>query len=191
MDQRVTGSIPSRAHAWAAGWVPRRGRVRGNYTGMFLSLSFFLPSPLSKKKVLKVLKNKTNKIKTQNNFLKSVIFRVNKSVKSHTPDTRRKPLSPWPCAVLSELHQCHLTTDPESKFKDAADTPGRPPAASQTLRAGRAHVCVRPGQVRRLRCSRVLAHGSDRWKDRGVTGHTLRSQVNKTQTKEQERVQEA
>ena len=49
---RITGlpvQFPVRAHAWVAGQVPSGGRVRGNYTLMFLSLSFSLPSPLSKK----------------------------------------------------------------------------------------------------------------------------------------------
>ena len=40
--------FPVRAHAWVAGQVPRKGRVRGNHILMFLSL-FSLPSPLSKK----------------------------------------------------------------------------------------------------------------------------------------------
>ena len=46
--QRVTGSIPSQAHAWVAGRVPGRGHARGDHTLMFLSLSFSLPSPLQK-----------------------------------------------------------------------------------------------------------------------------------------------
>ena len=40
---------PVRAHAWVAGQVPSRGRVRGNHTLIFPSLSFSLPSPLSNK----------------------------------------------------------------------------------------------------------------------------------------------
>ena len=44
--------FPVRGHAWVAGQVPR-GHVRGNPTVMFLSLSFFLPSPLSKSKSIK------------------------------------------------------------------------------------------------------------------------------------------
>ena len=39
-----------RTHAWVAGQVPSWGRVRGNHTLMFLSLSFSFPSPLSKNK---------------------------------------------------------------------------------------------------------------------------------------------
>ena len=39
-----------RAHAWVVGQAPRRGCERGNYTLMFLSRSFSLPSPLSKNK---------------------------------------------------------------------------------------------------------------------------------------------
>ena len=42
--------FPVRAHAWVAGQVPCRGSVRSNHTLMFLSLSFSLPSPLSKNK---------------------------------------------------------------------------------------------------------------------------------------------
>ena len=38
-----------RGYAWVAGQVPSRGRMRGNHTLMLLSLSFSLPSPLSKK----------------------------------------------------------------------------------------------------------------------------------------------
>ena len=41
--------FPVRAHAWFAGQVPSRGSARGNHKLMFLSLSFSLPSPLSKK----------------------------------------------------------------------------------------------------------------------------------------------
>ena len=52
--QRVAGSIPSqgivRAHAWVVGQVLSRGCLRGNYTLMFLSLTFSLPSSLSKNK---------------------------------------------------------------------------------------------------------------------------------------------
>ena len=40
--------FPLRAHAWVAGQVFSRGRVRDNHTLMFLSFS--LPSPLSKNK---------------------------------------------------------------------------------------------------------------------------------------------
>ena len=40
--------IPVRAHAWVAGRVPSGGHVRGNHTWMLFSLSFSLPSPLSK-----------------------------------------------------------------------------------------------------------------------------------------------
>ena len=47
---RIKGLLvlfPIRAHTWVVGQVPSRGRVRGNHTLMFLSLSFSLP--LSKK----------------------------------------------------------------------------------------------------------------------------------------------
>ena len=37
---------PVRAHAWIAGQVPSKGRMRGNHTLMFLSLSFSLSFPL-------------------------------------------------------------------------------------------------------------------------------------------------
>ena len=50
---RTKGSLvqfPIRAHAWVAGQVPSGGHMRGNHTLMFLSLSFSLPSPLSKNK---------------------------------------------------------------------------------------------------------------------------------------------
>ena len=50
---RTKGSpvrFPVRAHAWVAGQVPSGGHVRSNHTLMFLSLSFSLPSPLSKNK---------------------------------------------------------------------------------------------------------------------------------------------
>ena len=42
--------FPVGAHAWAAGQISSVGRVRGNHTLMFLSLSLSLPSPLSKNK---------------------------------------------------------------------------------------------------------------------------------------------
>ena len=42
--------FPIRAHAWVAGQVPSWGCIRSNHTLMFLSLSFSLPSPLSRNK---------------------------------------------------------------------------------------------------------------------------------------------
>ena len=39
--------FPVRAHAWVAGQVPSRGRLRGNHT---VSLPFFLPPSASKNK---------------------------------------------------------------------------------------------------------------------------------------------
>ena len=42
--------FPVRANAWVAVWIPSKGCTRGNHTLMFLSLSFSLPSPLSKTK---------------------------------------------------------------------------------------------------------------------------------------------
>ena len=50
-DQGTKGlpvGFPVRVHAWVVGQVPSRGYVRGIHTLMFLSLSFSLPSPLSK-----------------------------------------------------------------------------------------------------------------------------------------------
>ena len=58
VNQRSPVRFPVRAHAWVAGHVPIRGRVRGNPTLMFLSLSFSFPSPLSKNKERKSLKKK-------------------------------------------------------------------------------------------------------------------------------------
>ena len=49
-NQRVAGSIPSLGTQLGCSQVPSRGRVRGKHTLMFLSLSFPLLSPLSKKK---------------------------------------------------------------------------------------------------------------------------------------------
>ena len=42
--------LPLRAHAWVMDQLPRKGHTRGNHTLLFLSLSFSLPSPLSKNK---------------------------------------------------------------------------------------------------------------------------------------------
>ena len=50
---KTKGSLvrcPFRAHTWVPGWVPSRGHSRGNHTLMSFSLSFSLPSPLSKNK---------------------------------------------------------------------------------------------------------------------------------------------
>ena len=55
--------FPVRAHAWVVGQVPSRGRVQGNHTLMFLSLSFSLPSPLSKNKINKIFFKKTANLK--------------------------------------------------------------------------------------------------------------------------------
>ena len=46
--------FPVRAHAWVEGQVSSQGHVRGNHTLMFLSLSFSLPSSLSKNKYIKI-----------------------------------------------------------------------------------------------------------------------------------------
>ena len=50
VNQRVMVRFPVRPHAWVVGQVPSRGHTRSNHTLMFLSLSFSLPSPLSKNK---------------------------------------------------------------------------------------------------------------------------------------------
>ena len=50
---RTKGSLVGftvRAHVWVVGQVPSRGCVRGNHTLDFLSLSFSVPSLLSKNK---------------------------------------------------------------------------------------------------------------------------------------------
>ena len=51
VNQRIAGSIPSQGIClgWRSGPL-HEGRARGNYTLMFLSLSFSFPSPLSLKK---------------------------------------------------------------------------------------------------------------------------------------------
>ena len=51
--KRSPVQFPVRAHAWVVGQVPSGGQVRGNHTLIFLSLSFSLPSPLSKNKKIK------------------------------------------------------------------------------------------------------------------------------------------
>ena len=68
-NQRVSGSIPVRSYAWVAGQVPSRGRARGNHTLMFLSLSFSLPSLLSKNKFIVEIKKKSSLI-----FLSYIVF---------------------------------------------------------------------------------------------------------------------
>ena len=50
--------FPVRAHAWVVGQVPSRECARGDHTLMFLSLSFSFPSPLSKNKYIKTLKQR-------------------------------------------------------------------------------------------------------------------------------------
>ena len=45
-----TVQFPVREHAWVEGCIPSRGCARGNHTMMFLSLSFCLPSAVSKNK---------------------------------------------------------------------------------------------------------------------------------------------
>ena len=62
--RRSLVQFPVRAHAWVAGQVPSGGRMRGNHTVMFLSLSFSLPSPFSKNKENLFKINKYMQIKT-------------------------------------------------------------------------------------------------------------------------------
>ena len=50
--------FPVGAHARVLGQVPSRGRVRGNHTWLFLSLSFSLPSPLSNNTYINKIFNK-------------------------------------------------------------------------------------------------------------------------------------
>ena len=51
--QKSLVPFPVRAHAWVAGQVPSGGRMRGNHTLIFLSLSFSFPFSLSKNKFKK------------------------------------------------------------------------------------------------------------------------------------------
>ena len=48
--KRLLVQFPVRARVWVVGQVPSRRRMRGNHTLLFLSLSFYHPSPLSKSK---------------------------------------------------------------------------------------------------------------------------------------------
>ena len=51
--ERSQGPFQVRAQGWVGGPVTGWGHVRGNHLLMFLSLSFFFPSPLSKNKCYK------------------------------------------------------------------------------------------------------------------------------------------
>ena len=62
------------AHALAVGQAPSRGPLRGNYTWMFLSLSFSLSSPLSKNK------NKCNPLKKRSTHIHEYARLVLKAV---------------------------------------------------------------------------------------------------------------
>ena len=57
--------FPVQIHAWVAGQVPSRGRMRGNYTLMFLSL--FLPFCLKINTIKKERKNEQRDRKRQRN----------------------------------------------------------------------------------------------------------------------------
>ena len=61
VNQRVASSIPSQGTCLVVGQVPSWGCGRGNHILMFLSLSFSLPSPLSKNKPNKILKKEKKK----------------------------------------------------------------------------------------------------------------------------------
>ena len=59
---KITGSIPGQGTAWVVGLVPSPGVYETtdqyfSFTSMFLSLSFSLPSVLSKNKYIKSFKN--------------------------------------------------------------------------------------------------------------------------------------
>ena len=69
VNKRVAGLIPSQGTCLVAGQVPKRGRARGNHTLMFLSLSFSLPSSLSKNKINKILKKKKKKLSIKHNYV--------------------------------------------------------------------------------------------------------------------------
>ena len=49
-----------RAHAWLAGQVPNRGRVRGNHTLIFLSLSSSFPFSLKRNNILKKIEEENS-----------------------------------------------------------------------------------------------------------------------------------
>ena len=47
-NRRIAGSIPGRAHAWVAGWVPSRGRLRGSQHIDVPSFSLLLSLKINK-----------------------------------------------------------------------------------------------------------------------------------------------
>ena len=51
VNQRIAGLIPRQGTCLGCGPGLQWGACEGNYTLMFLSLSFFLPSALSKNKI--------------------------------------------------------------------------------------------------------------------------------------------
>ena len=65
--------FPVRAHAWVACQVPSEVHSRGNHTLMFLSLSFSLPSPLSKE--INNLKKKKRRGLNRSGSLSPVLHR--------------------------------------------------------------------------------------------------------------------
>ena len=72
VNQRVTGWIPSQGTCLGCSQVSSKGHLRGNHTLVFLSLSFSLPSPLSKNKEIKSLKKKDLQI-----FINMVHIKIN------------------------------------------------------------------------------------------------------------------
>ena len=59
-NQTVAGSIPNQGTCLGCRPGSRRGRLRGNHTLLCLSLSFSLPSPLSKNKIFNNNNNNNN-----------------------------------------------------------------------------------------------------------------------------------
>ena len=63
-EQKVAGSIPGQGACLGCGFSPQSGRTQEasnrcfSLTSIFLSLFYFLPSPLSKNKLIKSLKKK-------------------------------------------------------------------------------------------------------------------------------------
>ena len=52
--------FPVRAHAWVVGHIPSRGRVRGNHTLIFLSLSSSFPFSLKRNNILKIIEEENS-----------------------------------------------------------------------------------------------------------------------------------
>ena len=69
VNQRVTIQFPVRAHTWVASQVPNKGYMRSNHTLIFLSLSFSLPSSLSKNKFKNFFKKRKQKEEYEHKFV--------------------------------------------------------------------------------------------------------------------------